>query len=211
MGLFFSRLYDTLASLGQGVPSRILMVGLDAAGKTTILYKMKLNETVQTIPTIGKSYFFSSNEYHFYHCQRFLLGFNVETVTPAPGVTFTVWDIGGQSKIRPLWAHYYQNVDGLLFVVDAADPDRFTEARDELFGIISHESMRSVPFVVIANKSDLPTAIKPSEMINSLGLHSISKRRWYIQSSCAVTGEGLLEATKQLADMIKENRKTNGF
>lgn len=190
MGIFFSRLYDTLSSIGQGVPSRILMVGLDAAGKTTILYKIKLNETVQTIPTIG---------------------FNVETVTPAPGVTFTVWDIGGQSKIRPLWAHYFQNVDGLLFVVDAADPDRFTEARDELFGIISHESMRSVPFVVIANKSDLPTAIKPSEMINSLGLHSISKRRWYIQSSCAVTGEGLLEATKQLADMIKENRKTNGF
>lgn len=57
MGIFFSRLYDTLSSIGQGVPSRILMVGLDAAGKTTILYKIKLNETVQTIPTIGKSCF----------------------------------------------------------------------------------------------------------------------------------------------------------
>lgn len=141
----------------------------------------------------------------------FFIGFNVETVTPTPGVTFTVWDIGGQTKIRPLWAHYYQNVDGVLFVVDSADPDRFSEARDELFGIITHELMSSVPFVVIANKSDLPTAVKPSELINHLGLHSISKRRWFIQSACAVSGDGLIEATKQLAQMIKDNRKTNAF
>ncbi|CAF5143539.1 unnamed protein product, partial [Rotaria socialis] len=63
-------------------------------------YKVKLNETVQTIPTIG---------------------FNVETVTPAPGITFTVWDIGGQDKIRPLYRHYFDKTEGLIFVVDSSD------------------------------------------------------------------------------------------
>ncbi|PWA66565.1 ADP-ribosylation factor 3 [Artemisia annua] len=71
---------------------RILMVGLDAAGKTTILYKLKLGEIVTTIPTIG---------------------FNVETVEYKN--SFTVWDVGGQDKIRPLWRHYFQNTQGLIF------------------------------------------------------------------------------------------------
>jgi ADP-ribosylation factor protein 1 len=81
---------------------RILMVGLDAAGKTTILYKLKLGEVVTTIPTIG---------------------FNVETVE-YKNISFTVWDVGGQDKIRPLWRHYYQNTQGLIFVVDSNDRDR---------------------------------------------------------------------------------------
>ena len=63
----------------------------DFLGKTTILYKVKLNEQVSTIPTIG---------------------FNVETVSPCKGLTFTVWDVGGQEKIRQLWRHYYQNTEG---------------------------------------------------------------------------------------------------
>ena len=104
-------------------------------GKTTVLYKIKLNETVNTIPTIG---------------------FNVETVSPCKGVTFTVWDVGGQEKIRQLWRHYYQNTEGLAFVVDSSDKERMKEAREELYGILESEEMRGVPFVVLANKQDLP-------------------------------------------------------
>merc|ERR1711907_45124 len=86
------------------------MVGLDAAGKTTILYKLKLGEVVTTIPTIG---------------------FNVETVE-YKNISFTVWDVGGQDKIRPLWRHYYQNTQGIIFVVDSNDRERVGEAKDEL-------------------------------------------------------------------------------
>ena len=86
------------------------MVGLDAAGKTTILYKFKLGEVVTTIPTIG---------------------FNVETVE-FKNISFTVWDVGGQDKIRPLWRHYYQNTQGVIFVVDSNDRDRVDAARDEV-------------------------------------------------------------------------------
>ncbi|UJR33326.1 hypothetical protein I4U23_020776 [Adineta vaga] len=187
MGALLNRLYEVLEGFSTGKPSAILMLGLDGAGKTTILYKVKLNETVQTIPTIG---------------------FNVETVTPAPGVTFTVWDIAGQYRIRALYRNYFENSEGLLFVVDASDRERIEEARDELFNIITYESMSSVPFVVIANKSDLSMAIPITELIQQLNLHSISRQRWYIQSACAITGDGLVEAMQQLSKMIKDNKKT---
>merc|ERR1711990_834011 len=99
---------------------RILMVGLDAAGKTTILYKLKLGEVVTTVPTIG---------------------FNVEKVE-YKNITFTVWDIGGQDKIRKLWRYYYQNTQGLIFVVDSNDRDRIEDARDELMKMLSADEMR---------------------------------------------------------------------
>ena len=85
MGLLLSRLATAMNEFGSR-RARILLLGLDAAGKTTILYKLKLNENVTTIPTIG---------------------FNVEEVTPIKNITFTMWDVGGQEKIRPLWRHYY--------------------------------------------------------------------------------------------------------
>lgn len=88
MGITLARIFDGLFGKKD---MRILMVGLDAAGKTTILYKLKLGEIVTTIPTIG---------------------FNVETVE-YKGIVFTVWDVGGQTKIRPLWRHYFQNTQGI--------------------------------------------------------------------------------------------------
>ncbi|KAJ1112385.1 hypothetical protein NDU88_000650 [Pleurodeles waltl] len=163
MGLLLSSLYDTLLGF-RGLKARILMLGLDAAGKTTIIYKLKLNETVSTIPTIG---------------------FNVETVEPIRNVSFTVWDVGGQDKIRALWKHYFINTDGLLFVVDSADPARFEEARAELVAILENVEMQDVPFVVLANKQDLPGASSPSELVEKLGLRKL--RRCYLQRSAEKT------------------------
>merc|ERR1711939_736844 len=99
---------------------RIVMVGLDAAGKTTVLYKFKLGEVVITIPTIG---------------------FNVETVE-YKNLSFTVWDIGGQDKIRKLWRHYYQGTHGVIFVVDSTDRDRIEDAREELFRMLDDDEMK---------------------------------------------------------------------
>lgn len=93
---------------------KLSAVGLDAAGKTTILYKLKLGEIVTTIPTIG---------------------FNVETVE-YKNICFTVWDVGGQDKIRPLWRHYFQNTQGLIFVVDSNDRERIVEAEKELQNMV---------------------------------------------------------------------------
>ncbi|CAF3360460.1 unnamed protein product [Rotaria socialis] len=189
MGLFLSRMYDVFGSFSTGKPARILMLGLDAAGKTTILYKVKLNENLQTIPTIG---------------------FNVEQVSPCRGVSFTVWDVGGQEKIRRLWQHYYQGADGLIFVVDSNDHERMDEAREELHGILSSYDMSRIPIVIIANKQDLPNAMKPADIIQKLGVNELrAKNKWFLQPACAVTGEGLLEAMIEMSNLVKQHRKEN--
>lgn len=188
MGLFLAKLHESLMSFSNGGrPTRVLMLGLDAAGKTTILYKVKLNEQVCTIPTIG---------------------FNVETVTPVKGVTFTVWDVGGQEKIRALWRHYYTNTEGLLFDVDSADSERLNEASDELFGIIKSPEMQRVPVVVVANKQDLPGALSTSQVAEKLGLYQITDRKWHVQGACATSGDGIYEAMGEMARLVKEFQKS---
>ena len=95
MGIFLSRMYEVLSSFTSEEPARILMLGLDAAGKTTILYKIKLDENVQTIPTIGKRSWMKDELST--HCFDDL-GFNVETVE-YKNISFTVWDVGGQVRM----------------------------------------------------------------------------------------------------------------
>ena len=139
MGLAFSGLWQRMFGKEE---RRILMVGLDAAGKTTILYKLKLGEIVTTIPTIG---------------------FNVETVE-YKNISFTVWDVGGQDKIRPLWRHYYQNTQGLIFVVDSNDRDRIDDAKEELHRMLNEDELRDAVVLVFANKQDLPQAMPAAEV-----------------------------------------------
>ncbi|GFG30272.1 hypothetical protein Cfor_04430 [Coptotermes formosanus] len=160
---------------------RILMVGLDAAGKTTILYKLKLGEIVTTIPTIG---------------------FNVETVE-YKNISFTVWDVGGQDKIRPLWRHYFQNTQGLIFVVDSNDRERIGEAREELMRMLAEDELRDAVLLIFANKQDLPNAMNAAEITDKLGLHSLRNRNWYIQATCATSGDGLYEGLDWLSNQLK--------
>lgn len=156
---------------------RILMVGLDAAGKTTILYKLKLGEIVTTIPTIG---------------------FNVETVE-YKNISFTVWDVGGQDKIRPLWRHYFQNTQGLIFVVDSNDRERAEEAQEELCKMLQEDDLREAVLLVFANKQDLPNAMTAAEITDKLKLNTFRGRTWYIQGTCATQGTGLYEGLDWLS------------
>ena len=162
---------------------RMLMVGLDAAGKTTILYQLKMNETVKTIPTIG---------------------FNVETLD-YKGLNFTVWDVGGQDKIRVLWKHYYQNTDGLIFVVDSNDKDRIDDAAEELKKMLNEEELKDVILLVMANKQDLKDAFSPNEVTEKLGLNQIKGRKWLVQGTSATTGQGLKEGLDWMAgELLKK-------
>jgi len=180
MGLTISSLFGRLFGKKQ---MRILMVGLDAAGKTTILYKLKLGEIVTTIPTIG---------------------FNVETVE-YKNISFTVWDVGGQDKIRPLWRHYFQNTQGLIFVVDSNDRERIAEAQDELTKMLQEDELRDAVLLVFANKQDLPNAMSAGELTEKLGLQNLRNRRWYIQATCAVQGNGLYEGLDWLSGELAKS------
>uniref|UniRef100_A0A7S0ZUW7 ADP-ribosylation factor n=1 Tax=Noctiluca scintillans TaxID=2966 RepID=A0A7S0ZUW7_NOCSC len=181
MGLAFTKIWERLVGKTE---MRILMVGLDAAGKTTILYKLKLGEVVTTIPTIG---------------------FNVETVE-YKNLSFTVWDVGGQDKIRPLWRHYYQGTNGLIYVVDSNDRDRVEDAKEELNKMMNEDEMRDAVVLVFANKQDLPNAMTAAEVTEKLGLQNLRHRQWFIQSACATTGDGLYEGLDWLSRTLSSKK-----
>ncbi|KAK0461362.1 ADP-ribosylation factor family-domain-containing protein [Desarmillaria tabescens] len=181
---------------------RLLMLGLDAAGKTTILYKLKLNQSVTTIPTGALALIFKPRDNV---SPPLNVGFNVETVT-YKNVKFNVWDVGGQDKIRPLWRHYYTGTQGLVFVVDSQDRERIDEAKQELHRILSDREMKECLLLVFANKQDLPGAMSPAEVTEKLGLHRMRDRSWYVHPSCATTGEGLFEGLQWLSQNVKKRQ-----
>lgn len=154
-----------------------------ADSRVAILYKLKLNQSVTTIPTVG---------------------FNVETVT-YKNVKFNVWDVGGQDKIRPLWRHYYTGTQGLIFVIDSADRLRIDEARQELQRIISDREMKEALLLVFANKQDVEGCMTPTEVQEKLQLTRIAGgvRQWSVKPSCATTGEGLFEGLAWLSTNCK--------
>ena len=180
MGLFLSRILSYFVAEKR---ARVCMLGLDAAGKTTILYKMKLDELITTIPTVG---------------------FNVEQIT-YQNLTMTVWDVGGQKTIRNLWKHYLANNDAVIFVVDSSDRERMEEAREELWALLElDETDRDTALLVLANKQDLPSAASAAELTDRLGLYKLRDgRKWYVQSTVATSGEGLWDGLSWLAKTIK--------
>jgi ADP-ribosylation factor protein 1 len=134
-----------------------------------------------------------------------------------------VWDVGGQDKIRPLWRHYFQNTQGIIFVVDSNDRDRVVEAREELQRMLNEDELRDALLLVFANKQDLPNAMNAAEITDKLGLHSLRQRAWvcenaimtpyapftdsslqYIQSTCATSGDGLYEGLEWLSNSLRK-------
>ncbi|GFY88279.1 ras-related small GTP-binding family protein [Actinidia rufa] len=212
MGLTFTKLFSRLFAKKE---MRILMVGLDAAGKTTIFVQAQAGGDCDHNPYYwhyGSKCIPWPNMAVPMECglkflsELFLFidetaGFNVETVE-YKNISFTVWDVGGQDKIRPLWRHYFQNTQGLIFVVDSNDRDRVVEARDELHRMLNEDELREAVLLVFANKQDLPNAMNAAEITDKLGLHSLRQRHWYIQSTCATSGEGLYEGLDWLSNNI---------
>ncbi|XP_010522837.1 PREDICTED: ADP-ribosylation factor 1-like [Tarenaya hassleriana] len=163
---------------------RIVMIGLDGTGKSVILHKLKTGETLDTdIPTIG---------------------FNVESVK-YKNKSFSLWEIGGQQryKIRPLWKHHLQNTQGLVLVVDSTDRDRIEEARDFLYMVLEEGDVTDdVSVLVYANKHVNPNAMSSSEITHKLNLSSLRQRNWHVQTSCALSGEGLHEGLEWLSNNV---------
>ena len=163
---------------------RILMLGLDGAGKTTILYQLKKEEHYNKHPT---------------------LGFNVERIEHK-NFNFNIWDVGGQDKIRVLWKHYYQNTDGLIFVVDSNDQDRIEDAAEELKKLLEAEDLKDCPVLVLANKQDLDGALAPGEVCRQLKMGEIKGRTWRVQGTSATTGQGFKEGLDWMASVLLKKK-----
>jgi len=181
-----SRMGGSISSLLSGLfwakkEIRVLILGLDNAGKTTLLYRLKIGEVVTTIPTIG---------------------FNVESVT-YKNLNFNVWDLGGQTSIRPYWRCYYANTAAVIFVVDSTDTDRMGTASDELAAMLNEEELRDAALLVFANKQDQPGAKGAGEISEALKLGELKDRNWSIVACSAIDGKGITEGMDWLVQTVQ--------
>jgi len=181
MGGIFSSLFSRLWGSKE---LRILILGLDGAGKTTILYRLQIGEVVTTIPTIG---------------------FNVETVRYG-NIKFQVWDLGGQTSIRPYWRCYYSNTDAIIYVVDSTDKERMGISKSELVAMLEEEELKSAVLLVMANKQDMENALSPTQVSNELGLSALRNRKYQIFKTSALKGDGIEEAMEWLASELKTSQ-----
>uniref|UniRef100_A0A0M3HNE3 ADP-ribosylation factor-like protein 4C n=2 Tax=Ascaris TaxID=6251 RepID=A0A0M3HNE3_ASCLU len=177
-------------SLFDSYNYHVAMLGLDNAGKSTIIYRLKMDHFVQQAPTVG------------FNCEKFR-----PSSGPAKGQTFVVWDVGGQEKLRPLWRTYVRQADAVIFVVDSTDRERFEEAHVELANLLRLPDFPStVPVILLANKQDLPEARSDAEVRQSVA-QGIGKRPTHILPCCAVTGDGLDELFPEMHQLILQARK----
>lgn len=165
MGLLFAKL---MAVFGDH-EHKVIIIGLDNAGKTTILYQFLMKEAVYTTPTTGS---------------------NVEEIN-FKKTRFLIWDIGGQETLRASWNAYYCNTEIVIVVVDSTDRERLTLTKDELHKMLAHEELQNASVLVMANKQDMKDSMSAAEISQCLTLDSITKHSWHVQACCALTGEGL--------------------
>jgi ADP-ribosylation factor-like protein 2 len=151
--------------------TRLLMLGLDNSGKTTILKRVVGEDVNEVAPT---------------------LGFNIKTVVHR-GFTCHVWDIGGQKSLRPYWRNYFERTDAMIWVVDSTDTLRMEDCRAELHDLLKEERLQSASLLIFANKQDVSGAMTPQEIREQLRLDSIKTHTWHIQPCSALTGQNVLE------------------
>ncbi|OIV93750.1 hypothetical protein TanjilG_07653 [Lupinus angustifolius] len=173
---------------------RILMVGLDNSGKTTIVLKINGEDTSVISPT---------------------LGFNIKTITyqkksrhisihiEIGRYTLNIWDVGGQKTIRSYWRNYFEQTDGLVWVVDSSDLRRLDDCKMELDNLLKEERLSGSSLLILANKQDIKGALTPEDIAKVLNLEAMDKtRHWNIVGCSAYTGEGLLEGFDWLVQDI---------
>ncbi|NXS94743.1 ARL11 protein, partial [Jacana jacana] len=178
-----SILMGKLISKGQRKrDARVVMLGLDFAGKSTLLYKLKNGRAVETCPTVG---------------------FNVESLQTPCRLSFTLWDVGGQGSLRASWPHYLEDTRTLVFVLDSTDTARLPEAAAALEEVLSYPSMTGVPVLLLANKQEVPGALSPAELGERLQVGRLVERRWMLRGCSAHTGQGLQEALAVLGELLR--------
>jgi ADP-ribosylation factor-like protein 2 len=161
---------------------RVLMVGLDNAGKTTIVKRVNGESIDEISPT---------------------LGFNIKTMTYGD-YSLNVWDVGGQKTLRAYWRNYYEATDGLIWVVDSADSRRMRDCAEALASVLEEEKLAGASVLVFANKRDIRGAMDVDAIADALGLKRLVNRHWHIVGCSAVTGEGLLDGFDWLVNDCAE-------
>lgn len=161
---------------------RMLMLGLDNAGKSSILNQFNGEPIDSVAPT---------------------LGFNIKTLE-YQNYKLNVWDVGGQQTIRSYWRNYYEQTDGLMFVIDSADVRRMEMCKAELHALLKQEKLAGASLLIFANKQDLKGALSQEDIAKLLDLHTLGDtgRHWRIVGCSAWTGEGLIEGVDWIVNDV---------
>ena len=170
----------------KGTEARILVLGLDNAGKTTILKALSQEDISTIMPTQG---------------------FNIKSLQQ-DGLKLNVWDIGGQREIRPYWKNYYNNTDALIYVVDSSDEPRLSECVDELTQLLAEDDLQKVPLLVFANKQDIESSLQADEVMETLQLGNIQDREYNIVACSAISKDGLQEGMDWVIETINAQTKS---
>ncbi|KAG5511631.1 hypothetical protein JKF63_07227 [Porcisia hertigi] len=184
MGQLFASLWSMFTANRS---YKLLILGLNNAGKTSILYHLQLGNFIVTQPTLGG---------------------NTETLTITRpqtnnNISFTCWDLGGQEQLRASWKLYYDHTDAVLFVVDASDTARFPKAKEVLHQLLHSEpALQHSTLLVLANKQDIESAVTPAELIEYMELGKLNDRTWTLMGCSASTGESLREALIWIAENV---------
>eukprot|EP01084_Bolivina_argentea_P272349 463692_1 len=185
MGNFFDKALKKIKK-----QKNVIVVGLDAAGKTTMQYQLKKGDIITTVPSLHLWFGIHTFEYIYIY----------------KNIAFIEWDTGGQEKIRPIYRHYYPGLDGIIYMIDSNDRQRIEEAGYELHRILCDmlPKHHTTPILILANKQDLPNSMNVNEISNKLQLNMIRHRKWHIQATCAKTGEGLFEGLDWLSETLNK-------
>ena len=166
---------------------KIIILGMQNAGKTTILYRLSLGQLVKTTPTIG-----SNMEELIYN-----------------NVKFQAWDLGGQESTRSVWDVYYMNTDAVVYVVDSQDDEYFEESKSQFYKLLANPALKNSTILIFANKQDLPEAKDANKIINDYEFYKIKDHVWHIQPCSALKGEGLITGIKWLSEQLVYRGKNN--
>mmetsp|Transcript_33010 Transcript_33010/g.47703 ORF Transcript_33010/g.47703 Transcript_33010/m.47703 type:complete len:189 (-) Transcript_33010:34-600(-) len=168
--------------------ARLLILGLDNSGKTTILKKLSEEDISHITPTQG---------------------FNIKSLNHGD-FKLNVWDIGGQKSIRPYWRNYFESSDAIIYVIDSADRRRMEETGIELQALLEEEKLAGIPLLIFANKQDLLNSLTAAELTKGLNLHAIRDRTWQIFACSGKDGSGLQAGMEFLVQELNEKFKMKG-
>ena len=177
MGFIFSKILDFFSRSRNNF--KIIILGIQNAGKTTILYRLSIGQLVKTTPTIGS---------------------NVEEIS-YNNVKLQAWDLGGQESTRSVWNVYFVNTDAIIYVIDTHD-ETYDDSKTQLYKLLQNDALKNAVILIYANKQDLPGAKNVAEIIRIYELDTIKDHIWHIQPCSAQTGEGLITGMKWLSDQL---------
>ncbi|KAL7147490.1 hypothetical protein ABFS83_06G110900 [Erythranthe nasuta] len=190
----FSLFYGLWKYMLSKTEFHVLILGIDKAGKTTLLEKLKAQYSNseglpldRIVPTVG---------------------LNIGRVE-ASNTKLVFWDLGGQPGLRSIWEKYYEEAHAVIYVIDAACPSRFEDSKSALEKVLRHEDLQGAPLLVIANKQDLDDAVSAEELAQYLDLKKLDERVYTFQAVSAIDGLGIKESVNWLVDSMERSKRTD--